>query len=183
MSLCLAQILWENRFMNDVGNVCKISVDGTDFQIYEPKPFWKGWHSHKFRGPGLRYEVGLCLRTGFIVWISGPFPCGAWPDLKIFREDLIHYLEEGEMVEADAGYRGEPARVKLPSDDDDGMGAVARARHETVNKRLKQWGCLHRVFRHRKVKHQVVFTAVAVITQQALENGEPLFGFDYVHDM
>ena len=43
------------------------------------------WHSHKFNGPGLRYEVAICMLTGCTVWIMGPFPCGDWPDIEIFR--------------------------------------------------------------------------------------------------
>jgi hypothetical protein len=151
-----------------------VSVDATDYRTYEWKPFWPGWFSPKFRGPGLRYEIALCIRTGDIVWINGPFPCGRYPDIKIFRRDLIFELEDGEMVEADLGYRGEPQYVKTPQPGND-VQARVRARHETVNKRFKQWNCLSRVFRHQLERHQVTFGAVAVITQLALENGEPLF--------
>jgi len=78
------KILWANRLRGDIGNACKVSVDGTDFRIFNWKPFWSGWFSHKFKGPGVRYEVGLCIRTGDIVWINGPFPCGQYPDITIF---------------------------------------------------------------------------------------------------
>ena len=93
-------LLWSNRFKGDTGNTCLISVDGTDFQIYQWEPFWKGWFSHKFKGPGVRYEVGVCILTGDIVWLHGPFPCGLWPDLKIFRKSLKQQLLEGEKVVA-----------------------------------------------------------------------------------
>ena len=66
--------------MADPGQRCKITVDGTDFRIQEPSPFDPKWYSHKFRGPGLRYEIGVCIKTGWIVWVNGPFPAGAWPD-------------------------------------------------------------------------------------------------------
>jgi hypothetical protein len=147
-------------------------VDGTDFKIVQLAPFSKKWYSHKFNGPGLRYEVGLCIQTGDIVWIHGPFPPGDWPDLSIFRHALLHHLGDGERVEADAGYIGEfPRHVKTPV-------------HETVNKRFKQWGCLKQVFRHvhdLAYKHASVFRAVAVITQLAIEDGEPLYAVEY-HD-
>jgi hypothetical protein len=136
----------------------------------------KGWYSHKFKGPGLRYEVGVCIQTGDLVWINGPFPCGAWPDIKIFRQDLIGCLTGGEKVEADKGYRGEAHYIKTPRNDVD---TIVRSRHETVNKRFKQWGCLNKLFRHQPSKHQSVFGAVAVLTQLAIENGEPLFGVFY----
>lgn len=53
-----------------------------------------------------------------------------------------------------------------------------RARQESVNKRFRHWGALgegKRVFRHDMDKHQTVFHAIVVITQIAIENGEPLF--------
>jgi len=61
----------ENRFdgdpPDDLAFRCFVSLDGTDFSIYEPTPFDAKWYSHKLNGPGLRYEIGICLRTGDIV--------------------------------------------------------------------------------------------------------------------
>jgi hypothetical protein len=51
-----------------------------------------------------------------------------------------------------------------------------------VNKRFKQLGCLNKVFRHEVTKHQFVFNAVFVITQMAIENGEPLLGVPEYRD-
>jgi DDE superfamily endonuclease len=159
-----------------------VTVDGTDSRIKEPKPFWQGWHSFKFNGPGLRYEVALCILTGDIVWIHGPFPCGHWPDIKIFRDALVFELADGEKVEADRGYRGDKhinqSNIFMGTEGQDQKHLV-QSRHETVNKRLKQWNCLHRVFRHNIDKHGRIFRAVAVITQLAIENGEPLFDVSY----
>ena len=39
---------------------------------------------------------------------------------------------------------------------------------------VQKLGCLTMVFRHEVTKHQFVFNAVSVITQLAIENGEPL---------
>lgn len=96
----ILKIKWENRYKKDIGNDCLVSVDGTDFRIYEQEPFWPGWFSHKFNGPGVRYELAVAIRTGDIVWINGPFPCGEWSDLRIFRSSLIDYLDDNERVEA-----------------------------------------------------------------------------------
>lgn len=41
----------------------------------------------------------------------------------------------------------------------------ARARHEHVNQRLKEFSALQQVFRHDINKHATVFLAAAVITQ------------------
>jgi len=160
---------------------CWTSVDGTDFRIYEPRPFDRGLYSHKFKGPGLRYEVALCIRTGRIVWINGPFKAGNWSDLRIFKEDLIHRLLPGETLVADGTYKN--PRCNLPNDFDHPLVAAwkasVRARHETVNRRFKQFYCLHHKFRHHRLKHGIIFRSVAVITQLSLMNGEPLY---QIHD-
>jgi hypothetical protein len=61
-----------------------VTVDGTDFRINEPTDFSTKWFSHKFKGPGLRYEVAISKR-GDIIHIQGPYPCGKWPDIKNAR--------------------------------------------------------------------------------------------------
>ena len=49
------------------------------------------------------------------------------------------------------------------------------ARQESVNKRMKQFGCLSQIFRHDLAKHGDVVRAVAVITQLSMVNEKPLF--------
>lgn len=101
----------------------------------------------------------------------------------IFWSRLKHLLWPGEMVEADAGYRGEPHHACTPamavSQSDARAKARARARHETVNKHFKQWGCLQQTYWHEINNHCNVFAAVALCTQLSLENGEPLFEVRY----
>ena len=167
---------------DDIGSACLVTVDGTDFRIQEPRPFSKKWFSHKIKKPALRYEVCVSIQRGDIVWINGPFPCGQWNDVTIFRSALKSVLKAGERLEADKGYAGDPAYVDTPEQPiEDGIRkkSIVRARHETANGRLKQWGCLSNVFRHDILKHQSVLYAVAVITQLETENGEPLFQVDY----
>jgi hypothetical protein len=71
------------------------------------------WFSHKFNRPGLRYELAVCIQTGEIVSVSGPFPPGQFTDSTIFQLGIMEELEEGEMVEADAGYEGPSLEGKL----------------------------------------------------------------------
>jgi hypothetical protein len=99
--LDMSQMEWENRYRGDNGSHCLVSVDGTDFGIYEPSPFSPKWYSHKLNGPGLRYEIAICIQTGEPVWINGPFPCGSWPDLRIARNALVDALDAGEYYLAD----------------------------------------------------------------------------------
>ena len=156
--------------MNDNGSRCKISVDGTDFRIQEPRPFSTGWYTKKFNGPGLRYEIGVCIQTGWIVWMNGPFPCGEWNDLAIALSSLVHMFEGDERAIADKGYRGHPEFLDTPWTYLDNIHqkarkSLARARHECVNRRFKEWSCLKDLFRHDVCKHGVIFHAVANIVQ------------------
>lgn len=160
-----------------------MTVDGTDFRIEQPTEFSKRWYSHKFKGPGLRYEVALSILGRDIVWTNGPFPCGSWPDISIFRAGLIDELRPMEMVEADKGYRGQPDKIRTP---DDCYGRAeklrkrrASARHETVNRRFKQFNALKKHFRHDLEDHQKVFRAIVVLTQLSIKNGEVLFACDF----
>jgi uncharacterized protein YpmB len=95
-------------------------------------------------------------------------------------------LDEGERVEADDGYVGEaPRYVKCPKsigrhEEMEAAAAFVRRRHETINKRFKQWGILKQVFRSCVTKHSQAFRFVAIVTEIAIENGEPLFAVDYV---
>ena len=86
------QLKWENRRTIQSRNV-SISVDGTDCRICEPSPFSSKWYSHKFNGPGLRYEVAVSISTGHLVWAYGPFPCGSHPDISIFKLRLAEKLD------------------------------------------------------------------------------------------
>lgn len=74
-----------------------MTVDGTHFAIHEPNPFDERWYSHKYNGAAVAYEVVVCIQTGRIVWINGPFP-GSWHDLDIFHNDFVWQLEPWEMV-------------------------------------------------------------------------------------
>jgi DDE superfamily endonuclease len=144
----------------------------------------KKFFSYKFKKPALSYEVALCIQTGWIVWIHGPFP-GTFHDITIFRTSLLSHLDENERVEADDGYVGEsPKYVKCPNSftnpiETTKMQQYVRSRQETVNARFKDWGCLAQRFRHGLAKHSNCFISVAVITQLSIEAGEKLFDVVY----
>jgi len=173
------QINWEDRNIGwDGSTIYRVTVDGTDCRIQEPQPFSPKWYSHKFCGPGVRYEIVVAVNTGVIVSVNGPYCCGSWPDLKIARQSLVHKLDEGEFAVADGGYRDGYVKFLTPTglhDPEDHSEAVFRARHETVNARLKKWNILRATFRHDVHKHGIVFRAIAHITQLELKTTQPLF--------
>jgi hypothetical protein len=173
------QIEWDNRLRQDNGSISKVSVDGTDFRINQPTPFWKGWYSHKFKSAGVCYEVAISIQSGDIVWIHGPFPCGKFPDLTIFQMGLKQMLQPtGERTKADGGYIGEPLTIELPDEScfsgpaQKQLKKKVQRSHETVNARFKHFKILNEKFRHEVKKHKAVFNAIAVITQLEIE---PLF--------
>ncbi len=178
----MQQIIFDNRYKGDQQHDCLLSVDGTDFRINWTS---KAFYSHKFKGCGLRYEVALNILTGDICWINGPFEPGKYNDLMIFRMGLMGELDEGERVEADDGYLGEaPLHVKCPkcltSDPaKKKLKSRVRSRHETCNKRFKQWKILKEVYRHNVADHGSVFRSIAVLTQISFQKGEPLFQVNY----
>ena len=143
------------------------------------------FYSFKFKKSGLRYEIYLCIKTGEIVWINGPYECGIWNNLQIFRNSLMSHLEPGERVEADDGYIGEhPQHIKCPrgfANDPECiyMQQRIRNRQETVNKRFKNWGILKQVFRGNIPDHGDAVHAVGVITQISIMGGEKLFSCGY----
>jgi hypothetical protein len=163
-----------------------MSVDGTDCPIPQQPLAPKSFYSHKFSGRGLRYELAVCIATGGIVPVVGPFPCGDWPDIEIFHYCLKGMLDIHERVEADDGYVGEdPGSIKVPGsvvhNHDERQLYIhgrVRCRHETANKRLKQFKCLDTVFCHNISFHGPCFRACAVLTQLAIRNGNPLFSID-----
>lgn len=166
----------------DNGSTCLITVDGTDCRIYEPAPFDRKWYSHKFKGPGLRYEVGVCIQTGWIIWKNGPYPCGRWPDLKIARDKVLKRLRLQEKVLADGGYADGFTFCETPTgrnNPDQQMKQLARARHETINRRLKQFAVLSQVYRNDRKSHFRVFHAICNIVQLDIMTGAPLFQIEY----
>jgi hypothetical protein len=160
--------------LNDNGRAAKVTVDGTDYETVEYYPFNRGRRSHKFNGPGLRYEVAISIATCYIVHINGPFWCGDWPDLRIARRWLHRRLEPDEFYLADVGYRcgAGPAitRHSVPPHRRTTFDALM-ARHETINRRFKEFAILGSKYRHEEEKHGEIFHAVATLVQIDIEFG------------
>ena len=186
LTIVFLLIKWENRFHGYHGRLCLVTVDGTDFWICEPKPFAKDFYSHKLANAGLRYEVGVCIQTGLIVWINGPFVAGKYNDITIFRSKMIYELLDWEMVEADQGYVGQPNKICVKYElgvSENQFEAKARARGEMINGRFKNFCILMDRYRHKISMHSYVFCAVAVLMQISLTTVSPTFKVNYpAHD-
>jgi DDE superfamily endonuclease len=168
--------------MNFNGSQCTLSVDGTDCPIREPSEFSGRWYSRKFKGAGLRYEVAICIQTGWVVWANGPYPCGAFPDLRIFRDRLQNELLPGEMVVADRGYRDGRTYCNTPTgyrNSSETEKANVRSRHEHINGRIKKFKIMSTRFRARRDKHWMAFHAIINMLQIEIEEGKPLMQVHY----
>jgi hypothetical protein len=167
----------QNRFDDSpVGTKTFVSLDGTDFPIEEPESFDRKWYSHKFKGPGLRYEIGLNIYNANIVWAMGGFPCGLWPDLKLARECYLKAVLPGELTIADDGYADKKYFIYPRANPEiSGFLKAISNRHETVNHRIRHFAVLAHRYRHSLVNHSQCFNAVINLTQLMLENGEPLY--------
>ena len=141
--------------------------------------------SHKYvRKSALRYKLGGDTLAGNLVWIQGPYSAGKFTDIKIFNKILRNFLEPGERVDANKGYRVHPDKIKCPGNNMNpaenwAMQGRVRARHKMLNGQLETWGIISQVFRHYITKHGNVFQTCVVMTQLTIKNGEPLFEVEY----
>ena len=98
--------------------------------------------------------------------------------LRLARSAFILGLRVGEKAIADRGYN-DPNYFDFPNGENDQKKKEIMARHETLNGRLKQFSCLHDIFRHDLSLHPLYFNAVVNLTQMMIEHGEPLYSVDF----
>ena len=93
--MALFEIDFDSRKEGGSWNDCLMSIDGTDFRILQKGAMVRGnkFASHKYGGKSaLRYELGLDILRGNLVWIEGPYAAGKYPDITIFRNCLKFFL-------------------------------------------------------------------------------------------
>ncbi len=69
--------------------------------IYEPPhPIDKDHFSYKVHAAGLKFEIGVCIRTAKIVWAYGGVGCGEFgSDLKLARDALVDNALGKELLQ------------------------------------------------------------------------------------
>lgn len=125
------------------------------------------WYSHKSNGPGLRYEIGVGIHSGALVWLHGPFPCGTHSDTTIFRNNLKKKLGRNESIIADCGYTDSKCVSKFQTSNKHKFRRI-RARHERVNMIFKSFKILSSVYRHNLYNHRRYTFAIANIVQMMI---------------
>lgn len=112
-----------------------VLLNGVDFSMLEPSPFYPKWYSQKFNDLGVRYKIVVGISNGSVVWTNGPFMCGSDRNLKNFQSRLKAELMFLERVIADMGYPDR--RCITPTNEPPVLSstiAAIRARHETLNR-------------------------------------------------
>lgn len=108
------------------------------------------------------------------MWAFGSYPCGDYPDLKLSKELFVDFLEANERAVADKGYN-DKTYFLLPRDGSSKRHKFIMSRHETINKRIKQFNVLSEAYRHNLLSHNLCFHAVVNLTQLSIKYEEPLF--------
>ena len=86
------------------------------------------------------------------------------------------------MLLADRGYNDCFEFFETPTGEntaDQRMKRTVRARHESLNARLKKWAILSDRYRNSLEEHRLYFDAIVHITQTVLLREAPLFQLDY----
>jgi len=118
--------------------------------------------------------VGICISTGWIVWLNGPYRCGTWSDEAIAQDGLHMILGEGERYIADGGYKS--IYCLSPMDATTQYETVymqmCRTRHETINSRFKKFSIISNIFKREAAKHGLYMYSIANIVQLGIMAGE-----------
>lgn len=77
------------------------------------------------------------------------------------------------MVLEDGGYRGRA--ISNPSNVYSSLSSRIRARHETINQKIKEFKAVSMVFPHNLELHGMCFHAIAQAVQMSLKCGAKLF--------
>ena len=124
---------------------------------------------------GLRYEIAIAI-DGSVVWPTGPYKTGSFPDVVIFQNPLKSMLGRDENVIADRGYPDE--KFVTNNHKINGILEALRAKHETLNRKLKSFSVLSSTFRQKPKLQKYVIYSVLNIVQSKLKN-EGLFSLSF----
>jgi hypothetical protein len=165
-------------------------VDGTHATIYEPMhedyPMDTMYFGHKHNTASFNYQIAVSTFEQQIYSVDGPYPAGANNDMIMFKKSGLQekLVSMGKFAVADGGYEDiQGGGVAVPnrkyhSKLTNMYFRRCRARVERLMGYFKNFKILSTTFRIRKdrlKKHKIVFDAIAVIVQTAIETKNPLF--------
>lgn len=156
-----------NAYMSVDTTPCPLQINVSDW-AYQ-KPFYSehdGMHC-------LKYEIGIQIWTGQLVWVAGPY-FGSASDLTIVRNSgFLNLLGARECAYADKIYVGEPSLL-IPFRGRDwqlsheqwiwnDFHRRLRVRVENAIGRIKHFHCLRIPWRHKISQHVIAFWCCAQI--------------------
>ena len=167
-------MLLEKRHRSDSTKFdCLISTSTIDFPVLDPREKTckigpsSPYYSRHVKGPALRYEVGVSIFGGEIVWTNGPFKAGCETESEIF-ESLKESIDPDEIAE-------QFSRLDLlfcgKNPDSDMAKKVpfkTRDRQKMVNDHIMSFKILQG-FRHCVLRHDTVFHAIVGLVQLSIE--------------
>jgi hypothetical protein len=83
-----------------------MTVDGTNFHVPQKGIATKGnaFAYHKYAGKSaLRYELGMSILGGDLVWIQGPYPAGKYNDIKYLTKCCVIFWTRGSKLRLTRG--------------------------------------------------------------------------------
>ena len=125
------------------------------------------YYSGKKRRHTIKYEIGIHLQSGKIVWLNGGIP-GSVHDLTIIQNSgLLSNLFPGELVLSDKVYIGEicfyhPIKPAITIEEKQFNSAISSIR-ETVEHtihRIKIFGFTQQKWRHNLNLHSIAFSVI-----------------------
>ena len=103
------------------------------------------------------------INTGDICWIGGGIRAGECNDLQLAERTFVTKLLPFERVVADKIYSSNPKFIAPPLVGQHKHGAILNkimARHESVNKRMKDYESIRKRWRHSWRKHNLTVFAI-----------------------
>ena len=135
------------------------------------------WCTHKFNRHGIRHETGLSFCTSHIAWECRGIRTGEFPDIMLALSCVTNLLVDGEFVLADNGYNDPCVFVNDVKNNPAPRNVMIRqylARHESVNKRIRDFNILRNKFTGNLKFHPRIFHACVNLVQIQIEHGMPL---------
>ncbi len=158
-----------DRFEVDSIMTVNMALDGTECWIERPldNVIQRQYYSGKKRKHTIKYEIGVQIQTGKIVWLAGGVP-GSVHDITLYRAcGLKCNLLPGELILADKGYIGDnimihpfrPARTEEEQQFNAAISSLRQIVEHTYN-RIKIFNFTQQKWRHDLNLHPMAFKVI-----------------------
>jgi len=155
-----------------------MTLDGIECPIHRPldNATQQQYYSGKKKQHTIKYEIGIQLTSGKIVWMAGGDP-GSVHDLEVSRAcGVIGKLLPGEMILADKAYIGEDCFLHpfkpATTEEEQAFNSTISSIRETVEHtigRIKLFQFTQHKWRHHLDLHIIAFKVLCHVLNIELE--------------